>query len=171
MGLEEFKNLVEDASQRSYTRKVYDLGATDGSPSGNWTFRIETNNAGVPSGTLANANDLSTLFTEQEVVDVSASDDVRVAIEGEHYLIEQFKDYVGVNASCSLHWEGRSTLAPSVAPVRLQIFNYVSGLWVTVDTDSTSPADTDFVLEAYIVDLSEYKDSDIITCRVYQFLD
>jgi hypothetical protein len=29
---------------------------TTGTPSGNWTLRIETNNAGVPSGTLANAN-------------------------------------------------------------------------------------------------------------------
>lgn len=29
---------------------------TSGTPSGNWTLRIETNNAGVPSGTLANAN-------------------------------------------------------------------------------------------------------------------
>jgi len=27
-----------------------------GSPTGNWTLRIETNNAGVPSGTLANVN-------------------------------------------------------------------------------------------------------------------
>jgi hypothetical protein len=30
--------------------------ASSGSPSGNWTLRIETNNAGVPSGTLANVN-------------------------------------------------------------------------------------------------------------------
>ncbi len=29
---------------------------TTGSPTGNWTLRIETNNAGVPSGTLADAN-------------------------------------------------------------------------------------------------------------------
>jgi hypothetical protein len=29
---------------------------TSGVPTGNWTLRIETNNAGVPSGTLANAN-------------------------------------------------------------------------------------------------------------------
>jgi hypothetical protein len=31
-------------------------GYHNGSPTGNWTLRIETNNAGVPSGTLANAN-------------------------------------------------------------------------------------------------------------------
>ena len=30
--------------------------AGSGSPTGNWTLRIETNNAGVPSGTLADAN-------------------------------------------------------------------------------------------------------------------
>ena len=31
-------------------------GTSYGSPTGNWTLRIETDNAGVPSGTLANAN-------------------------------------------------------------------------------------------------------------------
>jgi len=31
-------------------------GSTSGTPSGNWTFRIETDNSGVPSGTLADAN-------------------------------------------------------------------------------------------------------------------
>lgn len=31
-------------------------GVTGGSPSGNWTIRIETDNAGAPSGTLANVN-------------------------------------------------------------------------------------------------------------------
>ncbi len=31
-------------------------GTTSGSPSGNWTLRIETDNSGVPSGTLADAN-------------------------------------------------------------------------------------------------------------------
>ena len=32
------------------------IGGTAGSPTGNWTLRIETDNASKPSGTLANAN-------------------------------------------------------------------------------------------------------------------
>ena len=41
--------------QHSLTIEIKQLLSV-GSPTGNWTLRIETNNAGVPSGTLANVN-------------------------------------------------------------------------------------------------------------------
>jgi len=37
------------------------INSKSGSPTGNWTIRIETNNAGVPSGTLANVNATKTV--------------------------------------------------------------------------------------------------------------
>ena len=65
--------------------------------------------------------------------------------------------------------EGQASLAPSTTAVYLQIFNRNLPGWQMADWDNTSPADTDFVLTAQYLDLTDYKDShDTIVCRVYQ---
>jgi len=51
----------------------------------------------------------------------------------------------------------------------LQIYNRDTPGWENVDTDSTTAADTDFILTGNIADLTNYKDgSNVISCRVYQ---
>lgn len=44
------------SSTTTITGAIFKLNANNGSPTGTMTIRIETNNAGSPSGTLANAN-------------------------------------------------------------------------------------------------------------------
>lgn len=47
----------------------------EGSPTGNWTVRIETNNSGVPSGTLADANATKTITPPSGAAIVKATFD------------------------------------------------------------------------------------------------
>lgn len=96
--------------------------------------------------------------------------DVRVGqtATGE-YMIHQFKDFVGGNTSCTLEWEGQTSLAPSSSAVVLEIYNRNTNEWVSVDSDNTSEVNTDFILSGVIADLTNYKDAqNIISCRVYQ---
>ena len=114
--------------------------------------------------------DLETAYSVGDVSDVATKDDVRVGQTGtSQYMIHEYKDYVGENASCHLEWEGMTTLAPSSSTVYLQIYNRDTSEWETVDSDNTSASDADFVLEGNIADLSNYKDTNsVISCRVYQ---
>ena len=103
-------------------------------------------------------------------IDVDTKNDVRVAQTATGQIaIHQFKDYVGANASCTVEWEGQSNWACSDSTVYLQVYNINTTTWDAVDDDSTTGADTDFVLTGSIADLTNYKDAqDIISCRVYQ---
>lgn len=114
--------------------------------------------------------DLETAYSVSDYEDVSTNNGVRVAQTGfMQYMLHQFKDHVGEVSSCTVEWEGQSTLAPSASIVKLQIFNHTSGEWDDVDTDSASDADTDFTLTNSVDVSANYKDaSNVITCRVYQ---
>jgi len=113
--------------------------------------------------------DLETVYSGQDVTDVAMKDDTRVdqSATGE-YAIHQFKDYVGGAGAVDLEWEGQSNVAPSSSTVYLQIYNYDTPAWENVDSDNTTGADTDFPLNGNIPDLTNYKDGNLITCRVYQ---
>jgi len=115
-------------------------------------------------------SDLSTSYISQDYLDVDEDDGTRVSItcdEGD-YALHQFKDFAGNNDACTLTWDGQSNLAPSISTVYLQIYNYDTPGWETVDSDDATAADTDFVLTANIADLTNYKSDGIMTCRVYQ---
>lgn len=100
---------------------------------------------------------------------MDAKDDVRVGQTAtDEFAIHQFKDYVGTAVSVNLEWEGQSDLAPTSSTIYLQIYNYDTPEWETVDSDNTTAADTDFSLSGNIADLTNYKDNNTITCRVYQ---
>ena len=84
-------------------------------------------------------------------------------------MIHQFKDYAGESSSCTLEWEGQTSLVPSLSTVYLQIYNRNTTTWDTVDSDNFSNANTDFILTADIANLTNYKDGgNVISCRVYQ---
>jgi hypothetical protein len=136
------------------------------SPSAGYENYTKGNYASLPTGIA----DLENAYTPQEYTDVSSKNDERVlqSAVGE-YAIHQFKDYVGDATSGTLEWEGQSNYAPLSSPVVLQIYNRVSLLWEEVDTDNTSVANTDFILTAFIANLTNYKDENkIVVCRVYQ---
>lgn len=118
----------------------------------------------------SNDADLETTYTDQEEAIVETSNDVRVGQTAtSQYMIHEYKNYVGDNDTCEVTWEGQSTLAPSTSPVVLQIYNRVSGLWETLDSNSTEDADIDIELSGEITDLTNYKDGHtVISVRVYQ---
>jgi hypothetical protein len=117
-------------------------------------------------------DDLITAYTEQDYLDVTDSDDVRVeqSLDGavDEYAIHQFKDYVLQN-SCTVRWEGQSNYSCSETSIFLEIYNRTTSTWDYLDWDFDSPADIDLILTADVADLTDYKDSNnVIVCRVVQ---
>lgn len=105
-----------------------------------------------------NDDDLETNYSEQEVIDVSTKNDVRVGQTGtSEYMVHQYKNFVGSNMWCNLEWEGQSTFAPLSSTVYLQIYNRNTSVWDTVDSDNSVNADIDFALLVNIADLTNYK--------------
>jgi len=116
-------------------------------------------------------DNLETSYTEQEVIDVATKNDVRVSqcATATEYTIHQYKDFVGTDNVANLEWEGQTNSAAIFATVFLQIYNYNTLNWDIVDSNNTSPANTDFILTAEVMDLTDYKDpSQFISCRIYQ---
>ena len=113
---------------------------------------------------------LTNAYSVQNYLDVDADDGDRVAQTAvkNNIAIHQFKDFVGAESECTLTADVRSDYAPSFSTVYLQIYNYDTPAWETVDSDGGANADTDFELTAVIADLTNYKDNGIITCRIYQ---
>lgn len=117
-----------------------------------------------------NDNDLTTVYTNAEEVKVATRNNSRVGQTGSlQYMIHLFKNFVGSETYGLIEWEGQSTLAPKDSTVYLQIYNRNSGIWETIDTDSTSDSQIDFELTGVVTSLTNYKDSsNVISCRVYQ---
>jgi len=118
----------------------------------------------------ANDDDLETFYTEQEEIDVSASDNVRVEQTAlSQYMIHQFKSFVGANTACEIKLEFQTSMDLNVSPAYLQIYNQNTATWETIDSDNSSKIDIDFLLVAKIIDLTNYKNaSNVVSCRVYQ---
>jgi len=120
--------------------------------------------------------DLTTSYSEQDITDVSASDDDRVGLEttSVKYLIHQFKKYNDNNAleNMNVSWEGQTTLAPSSSTVYLQVYNLDTTLWETLDSDNSSSVNTDFSLSGIVnADLANYYDVNyLVSFRVYQYI-
>jgi hypothetical protein len=102
---------------------------------------------------------LETDFSCLEYVDVEADDDIFVqqCAIGE-YSVFLWKDYgSSITEPIQAYWKGKSNFAPSQSTVYLQIANHRTFLWETVDSDSTTAADTEFTLEhTQYDDLDDY---------------
>lgn len=136
------------------------------SPSSGYSLYSRGAYANLPVDTT----DLTTLYSEVEEGQVATFDGVRVSQEGEsNYAIHQFKNYVGSAVSALVRWRGSTDLAPSAFELELDIFDYSINEFVGLATNNTADADTDFTLEYFITDLTNYKDeSGVICCRVSQ---
>ena len=136
------------------------------SPSPGWANYTRGDENALPG----NDDDLENVYSEQDYTDVATKDDVRVEqTASDEYALHQFKDYVGGSPSAYLEWEGQSDLAPSQSKVVLQIYNQNTTTWDDVAENNAENADTDFVLEGNIADLTNYKTpQNTISCRVYQ---
>jgi len=117
-----------------------------------------------------NDNDLSTPYSVQDYVDVSTIDDIFVSQNATlEYAIHQFKDFAALTNKCTIKWVGQSNCSPVFSTVYLQIYNRTSGLWETIASDNFSAMNTNFNLLAAILDLSDYKDVNmVVSCRIFQ---
>jgi len=113
---------------------------------------------------------LTTEYSEQEYLDVDTHNEVRVGqtADDTKFTLHQFKDFAGDEGVATLYADLQSDYAPLTSTVYLQIYNYDTTEWDTVDSDGAEGADTDFILTADIPDLTNYKSGGIMTCRIYQ---
>lgn len=99
---------------------------------------------------------------DDDAVDQAATDE---------YAIFQFKDvHTNDNSKIDIRWHGWSNRSTADSPVLLQIYNYDTTTWDTVDTENTAIANEHFDLTANLItDTAKYFDgSYVVTCRVYQ---
>ena len=116
-------------------------------------------------------SDLTNAFTNQEYTDVAMDDETRVAqTSSGKYAAFLFKDKQTQQESLLVTWQGQTDIIPSQSTVYLQVYNRTTGLWETLDSDSTTEADTDFELVGNInTNLDDYFDTSMwVSCRVYQ---
>jgi len=135
--------------------------------------RLGTGSDGYTRGNYASlptddAN-LETEYTSGDNDDVATNNAVRVAqaADGE-YAIHQFKDNVGNPGSINFLCNLQSDLASSTSDVVLQIYNYDTTAWETLDTESGEGAGSDFDLTGNVPDMTDYLSSEWCCCRVYQ---
>jgi len=136
------------------------------SPSPGWTDYTRGNYAALPG----NDNNLETIYSAQNITDVSAKDDTRVSQSSvQEYAVHQFKDFAGSSNTVNVECELQTNLDPIQSTVFLQIYNRNTTTWDTIDSDNSSAINTDFILTASLTDLINYKNaSNVISCRVYQ---
>jgi hypothetical protein len=120
----------------------------------------------LPTGT----DDLENVYAAPDLANVATVDASTVDQTGaDEYIIHQYKDFISTNATYRARWVGKSTLAPRSSPVYLQVYNWTTEAWVTVDSDNSTGALVDFTLEAVLDSVTDYKNSsDVVVCRVYQ---
>ena len=120
-----------------------------------------------------NANDQTYYLDPKGYADVAVDDDSdRDMVTASQYPVMLFATpHNNDSDAIQVIWNGQSSVAPSTRAVYLQVFRYGSpDQWVTVASDNTTAADTDFSLTgSYNSSLSSYYDSNNIThWRVYQ---
>jgi hypothetical protein len=139
------------------------------SPSPGWKGYTRGNYATLP----LNDNDLSVIYSDQDYIDVATIDQIRVSqsATGE-YTVHQYRIYAGElidHNECTIYWVGQTDLATSISPVYLQVYNQSTDEWETLFTESTCPANQDFSMDTYIVNLTNYKDDNfVVSFRIYQ---
>jgi len=91
--------------------------------------------------------DLATVYTQTQLGYVADNDDVFVDLEAGDYMIHQFKYRHTANSTFpTVTVRVKSTLAPTASTVYLQVYNFNTSSWTTIDSDNTTGADTEFEL-------------------------
>jgi hypothetical protein len=106
------------------------------------------------SGTLkTDETELTTPYSTQDYADVDTNNAVRVAMEGPNaeaqthlfrFRNDNSTDDITITADV------QATVAPSDKTVHLEIWNDNTSSWESLDTDSSTAADTDFTLTGSI---------------------
>ncbi len=118
-----------------------------------------------------NFNDLPTPYSVAEVGLVENEDNGVVDQAGtQEYMMHQYKVKLpGDATSCGIEFAGESSLATTLSPAYLQLYNFLDQRWDTIDVNNTYPEDVTFELKKEKVDFTKYRSAAAdIYCRVWQ---
>jgi len=118
-----------------------------------------------------NTTNLGSPYTDTDVTNVSTDDGVRVCQTGEGYVLHLFKAYAPTNnGAIKLTWNGQTDLAPSTSPVFLQIYNYNTASYETLDAETLESTAIDFDLIGNVNSsvVNYYGPGNLVIARVYQ---
>ena len=116
-------------------------------------------------------SDLEIPYSPTEASNVSAEDSTYTSQGGGGFVLHEYRVYHNLStATITVKWVGKTTVPCSEESVYLQIYNYDTGVWLTLDSDSTSGAGTNFELTGTPSgNNGDYYDPDgFIAVRVYQ---
>jgi hypothetical protein len=119
----------------------------------------------------ADVNPMATFYSNTEVSDVDSDNATRVSLSGVNYPIHMYQyRHTNNTDNITISWNGQTDLAPSTSTVYLQIYNYNSSIWDTLDSDNSSSANSDFTLEgSKTTSVSNYYSTIyLVSVRVYQ---
>lgn len=115
--------------------------------------------------------DLEHVYDATDLSNVASDDNVNYVTQtatDPDYAIHQAK-WSTTAPSVDVLWNGQSDLAPSSSIVKLQVYKVAAPAgWIDLDSDSGTPANTDFDLTYNDLATADYLDSGVITFRVYQ---
>lgn len=122
-----------------------------------------------------NDDNLAIIYGEEDETNVSTDNQAYVSVSSSsNYIAHEFKKVNNTNKdSVKVLVNLKSSLAPQSTPVYLQVYNHQSEEWETIDTDSSTGANTDFDLTATLsTNVSNYYDSSyIVSFRVHQYIN
>jgi len=116
-------------------------------------------------------------YTPAEVTEVGVDNDTYVSVSKNNfdgaYKIHKFRvRNVDNEDKIQITIEARATMAPSVAPVYLQIYNFgaATPIWETLDTENSAGANEEFTLTSLVEEnVDDYYDStNTVVIRIYQ---
>lgn len=147
------------------------FSASGGGPSGaggaGFVQLTYTTNQAPPS----TSNDLVNPFNSIQYGNVSTNDGGYQIQTGSQVIIQEYKSLHQNNTdNINFTWWGRSTVAPSVSPFYVQVYNQNTLSWQTVASQTTQPADTDFGITVSITTTpgNYYNTSNQVIFRTYQ---
>jgi hypothetical protein len=115
---------------------------------------------------------LETAYTDDEIIDVAEIDDRKVGQTGSaEYAIHQFENFIGDHPICLVSCTCLSTLAPSVSPIALQVYNENTKVWDTVASNTTAAENVKITLSAEIETVNYKNDNQSITGRLVQYME
>lgn len=107
----------------------------------------------------SDASVLETLFSSVGYGNVESDDDTyeTQTASGGQFAVYLFKDFNDNDTDAiAVTWKGKSSIAPSVSTVYLQVWNRNTGAWETIDSNSAANADTEFTLSGNITSNVEH---------------
>jgi len=133
-----------DSKSLKYTIKL----ATAPTKSLQYSVSNKTYSRGKEASPPTGVTNLGTLYEHSEYADVALDDGVRVnQSAGGQYALHLYKiRHTNNTSNISVSWNGQSKQAPSASTVYLQIYNYNSASWETLNSNNSANADTDFTL-------------------------